>query len=145
MAFLSREEVDLVQRYFTSIRLKPRLKYCQNCRNEQPSAPPSSVNGALRHRDDYEYVAGRICLVCGWSMERGRQIDHELWLKVVAADSGECVYCGGQRRICVDHVRALSNGGTDDWDNLVAACWSCNVRKGNRPPMAMLFGRFRKH
>ena len=31
----------------------------------------------------------------------------------------------------VDHVVPVTRGGTDDLDNLVAACWPCNARKGD--------------
>lgn len=33
----------------------------------------------------------------------------------------------------VDHVIPTSRGGSDDDSNLVACCWPCNRRKGNRP------------
>lgn len=32
----------------------------------------------------------------------------------------------------VDHIIPTSRGGRDDDDNLVACCWPCNQRKGNR-------------
>jgi hypothetical protein len=44
-----------------------------------------------------------------------------------------CVYCGFDGRgfdawmqLTVDHVRPRNSGGTDEPDNLVAACHSCN-------------------
>jgi len=32
----------------------------------------------------------------------------------------------------VDHVVPVVSGGTNDDSNLVAACWKCNLRKGDR-------------
>lgn len=36
------------------------------------------------------------------------------------------------RDFTIDHVIAVANGGTDDIENLRAACKSCNSRKGAR-------------
>jgi 5-methylcytosine-specific restriction endonuclease McrA len=32
----------------------------------------------------------------------------------------------------MDHVLAASRGGKWEWENLVTACSSCNVKKGNK-------------
>lgn len=53
---------------------------------------------------------------------------------ILRRDRFECQYCGARRRLTVDHVLPKSRGGRDRWDNLVAACVSCNNRKGNRTP-----------
>jgi 5-methylcytosine-specific restriction endonuclease McrA len=34
----------------------------------------------------------------------------------------------------VDHVLPRSRGGRDTWENVVAACATCNGRKGSRTP-----------
>lgn len=49
-------------------------------------------------------------------------------------DRHRCAYCGG-RADTVDHVLPASRGGQDAWENTVAACRSCNGRKGNRTPV----------
>jgi hypothetical protein len=36
--------------------------------------------------------------------------------------------CTG-RAETVDHRKARVEGGSSDWENLRAACWSCNLRK----------------
>lgn len=56
----------------------------------------------------------------GWRAKRRR---------VLERDNYVCAYCGGHATT-VDHVVSVANGGTDDLDNLVAACWPCNRRKG---------------
>jgi len=49
----------------------------------------------------------------------------------------KCFYCErgfGKTKLThctIDHVQPLSRGGTEDWDNLVAACYRCNQLKGN--------------
>jgi 5-methylcytosine-specific restriction endonuclease McrA len=54
--------------------------------------------------------------------------------EVFRRDSHICQYCGNPKRLTLDHVMPRSRGGRDTWDNLVAACESCNTRKGNRTP-----------
>lgn len=50
---------------------------------------------------------------------------------VMARDSHRCQYCGAHAD-SIDHVTPRSKGGTHDWDNVVAACRPCNVRKRDR-------------
>src|SRR5258705_2206708 len=50
---------------------------------------------------------------------------------VMARDGGLCQYCGS-RADSIDHVVPRSKGGTHTWDNVVAACRPCNVRKRDR-------------
>jgi len=54
-----------------------------------------------------------------------------------ARDRMLCLYCGehfSRGELTRDHVVPISKGGRDTWVNVVSACWSCNVRKGNRTP-----------
>jgi 5-methylcytosine-specific restriction endonuclease McrA len=54
-----------------------------------------------------------------------------------ARDRHLCMYCGQQytrSELTRDHVMPLSRGGLDAWENVVAACLPCNVRKSNRTP-----------
>jgi hypothetical protein len=54
---------------------------------------------------------------------------------VFQRDSYTCVFCGHRgntRTLHVDHVHPVSRGGSDELDNLVTACWSCNLEKGAR-------------
>lgn len=52
-------------------------------------------------------------------------------------DAHLCMYCG-ERFHSVDlsreHVRPLSRGGADAWNNVVAACRRCNNHKAGRTP-----------
>ena len=57
-----------------------------------------------------------------WKRIRGR---------VLRRDGYICAYCG-QMANTVDHILPVSKGGTDDMENLVAACTSCNSRKSNK-------------
>jgi 5-methylcytosine-specific restriction endonuclease McrA len=52
---------------------------------------------------------------------------------VFARDQGRCQYCGRSAEN-LDHVLPRSRGGTHTWENVVAACRTCNTRKGSRTP-----------
>ena len=45
-----------------------------------------------------------------------------------------CAYCGAKNPFTKDHVIPKSRGGSDDINNLVWACISCNSKKGNKTP-----------
>jgi len=54
-----------------------------------------------------------------------------------ARDAHLCMYCGREfprSHLTRDHVQPVSRGGRDHWENVVAACFACNSRKGNRTP-----------
>jgi 5-methylcytosine-specific restriction endonuclease McrA len=50
---------------------------------------------------------------------------------VFARDGHRCQYCGAPAE-SLDHVIPKSRGGEHSWDNVVAACRPCNVRKRDR-------------
>jgi len=71
----------------------------------------------------------------------------------------ECAYCGttgwtratkdnynGEAtfatRLTIDHIVALECGGPDNFDNVVAACWSCNSSKNDRQLGEWIWERF---
>lgn len=47
-------------------------------------------------------------------------------------DEFSCQYCGARRDLTFDHVVPRARGGTTNWENVVAACSPCNLRKGAR-------------
>ncbi|MBN2148930.1 MAG: HNH endonuclease [Anaerolineales bacterium] len=53
--------------------------------------------------------------------------------EVLRRDEYVCQYCGKRTlTLTVDHIVPRSHGGGHSWENLVAACPSCNHRKGGR-------------
>ncbi|MEX2294246.1 MAG: HNH endonuclease [Acidimicrobiales bacterium] len=50
---------------------------------------------------------------------------------IFARDAHRCQYCGANAE-SIDHVIPRSKGGVHAWENVVAACRPCNVRKGDR-------------
>ncbi len=54
---------------------------------------------------------------------------------ILQRDSHSCQYCGYKgEKLSIDHVIPRSRGGNDSWENVITACLSCNVMKGNRTP-----------
>ncbi|MBL4917599.1 HNH endonuclease [Szabonella alba] len=43
-----------------------------------------------------------------------------------------CQYCGSRGDLTFDHVVPRARGGITSWENVVAACSPCNLRKGSR-------------
>ncbi len=43
-----------------------------------------------------------------------------------------CQYCGSRGDLTFDHVLPRSRGGVTSWENVVAACSPCNLRKANK-------------
>lgn len=50
---------------------------------------------------------------------------------VFARDGHRCQYCGATAEN-IDHVVPRSRGGTHTWENVVASCRPCNIRKEDR-------------
>ena len=51
---------------------------------------------------------------------------------VFLRDKFSCQYCGSKNELTFDHLLPRSKGGKTNWDNVVTACSSCNVKKGGR-------------
>lgn len=73
-----------------------------------------------------------------------RKLPPEIQLAVWLKTDGRCWYCGEQtdmaiqtgitgqaigKKFTIDHFTPRRFGGTDELDNLVPACWSCNSSK----------------
>lgn len=86
-----------------------------------------------RRKDDARFLE--------WAA-RGRARDRRRVLRrLLRAQRGACALCGelmtldrdDPRRATVDHIKPRALGGTDRPDNLQAACWECNAKKGCSP------------
>jgi 5-methylcytosine-specific restriction endonuclease McrA len=47
-------------------------------------------------------------------------------------DEFRCQYCGSKGELTFDHVVPRARGGVTSWENVVAACAPCNLKKGAR-------------
>lgn len=56
---------------------------------------------------------------------------------ILLRDRYTCQFCGHRfaaAELTLDHVQPRSRGGRSTWENLVASCYGCNNRKGDRTP-----------
>ena len=62
------------------------------------------------------------------------QVSKKTRFDVFKRDGFQCQYCGTHPSetvlLEVDHIHPVAEGGTNDIDNLVTACWDCNRGKG---------------
>lgn len=54
-------------------------------------------------------------------------------LRILQRDLWECYWCGMDANT-VDHIIPVAKGGSDDLENLVAACKRCNSAKQDKMP-----------
>ncbi|MDJ0859357.1 MAG: HNH endonuclease [Dinoroseobacter sp.] len=47
-------------------------------------------------------------------------------------DEFSCQYCGAKGDLTFDHVTPRARGGITSWENVVAACSRCNLKKGSK-------------
>lgn len=53
---------------------------------------------------------------------------------IIKRDKFTCQYCAkhlGKKEYTIDHVIPRSRGGKNTWENLVACCRKCNIKKSN--------------
>lgn len=63
-----------------------------------------------------------------------KKLFDEKFYAIRTRDGGACVYCSATKYLSLDHLVAVSRGGSGNESNLVTACRSCNSRKGARTP-----------
>jgi hypothetical protein len=69
----------------------------------------------------------------GVAVAERRGIGPKLRFEVFKRDNFTCRYCGRRTPevvLEIDHVIPVSEGGSDDMENLVTSCWECNRGKG---------------
>lgn len=69
-------------------------------------------------------------------MKTPRSVPPKLRFRVFMRDSFTCQYCKRTKeedgvKLQADHIIAYSNGGETVFENLITACWDCNIGKSN--------------
>ncbi len=54
--------------------------------------------------------------------------------RIYKRDNNQCVYCGSEKNLTIDHIIPRSRGGKNTWTNLITCCSSCNLKKANKTP-----------
>lgn len=74
-------------------------------------------------------------IVYGKPLRPGRYTWEKMRYRILSRDDFTCRYCKKKSpTMQVDHVIPVTRGGGHDESNLVAACRSCNIKKGNKLP-----------
>lgn len=126
--------------------------YCWHCEKITRSFPPSVLRKP-RNKNDYMLVPPRwlkvtsFCAECGWMFKR-HSIPAAVKREVSRLDRDECVYCSAKGRrgepLEYDHVKPQILGGKATTENIVLACYDCNISKGGKEKWHKpQFGRFR--
>ena len=64
---------------------------------------------------------------------------------VLARDNYTCQYCGSKgKELTIDHVVPRWVGGENTWDNMVACCRRCNLKKADKTPQQANMKLYRK-
>src|SRR5260221_3772130 len=50
---------------------------------------------------------------------------------ILVRDSAKCVLCGAKRTLQTHHIKKRSDGGTDDYRNLITLCRHCHMKKAH--------------
>lgn len=69
-------------------------------------------------------------------MTERKAISKKTRFEVFKRDGFMCCYCGAHPPsvvLEVDHIKAVANGGDNEIDNLITACFDCNRGKSDRP------------
>ena len=102
--------------------------------------PCLQVHGGINRRSGERSVLDLHPIIAARGHARTKALDPTPTLTntaLFARDQHLCLYCGqGFTRpvLTRDHVKPLSQGGRDVWENVVSACFPCNSRKGGRTP-----------
>lgn len=67
-----------------------------------------------------------------------KPISAKLRREVFEADAYRCVECDSYEHLQVDHIHPVSRGGTNDRENLQTLCRTCNIRKKDKVPEAVV-------
>ena len=83
-----------------------------------------------------------LCSVDTMALKPYRATSHwkKIRLEILRRDSYTCTYCGDVANE-VDHIVAKVKGGEDTYDNLVAACRTCNIQKKDHDEAVFLARR----
>lgn len=101
-------------------------RQCRACRRNRANQWRQDNPDLARKRSNRSYL------------RRGGDARGFFYTEILRADP--CSYCGATTEH-IDHIRPLNLGGDSSWDNLTAACASCNSGKRDKPLLAYLLHR----
>ena len=118
--------------------LQTRCRYCQSARYKEWRAAHQDYDKERRkkwRKENPEIArASDAANKHNRRVRGGKKISAATVSEIMEASGGVCPYC--QIPIInghLDHIVALSNGGTNAKENLVWVCAECNMQKANKP------------
>ena len=105
----------------------------------------TAIKAVVLERVDVVECYGRAVHSPNWTMQVPSVIALRQYVKpsqfpaftrfnVFLRDRFSCQYCGSPQSLTFDHVTPRRLGGKTSWENIVAACAPCNMKKGGRTP-----------
>ena len=109
------------QCYWKSLKIDPvlyhqnRLSYTRRYRKE--------------HSDWYRAIKQK-----RRALEKGAEgsFTAEQWIELVKRHSGKCAICKQIKKLTIDHIKALTKGGSNYIENIQPLCIGCNSRKKDK-------------
>jgi len=125
-------KVDINATYNSKVVVRKPVK--------QTSAPEliKSVDRKVSKLKKKDKTRGRIDSTKTWNEYQELRKTKEFkmwWWEQRERQTGLCYYCLtdlGEAVINVEHIRPMSAGGTNDYNNMVLSCRECNKNKGSR-------------
>lgn len=100
---------------------------------QKPKYPkPSKLPGPEHNGRQSNSRHGEIVGPPGRQWVRRGYVKNHVRAAVYARDNNQCVVCGNTKNLQIDHIVAVSKGGSNDPDNLRTLCRSCNSSKCDR-------------
>lgn len=120
-------------------------RYCVYCQKEAAAAFAHTPQGVESHKlaakrfnkTDKGRVSRTRKRAKGRSREAGHVAEHSHYSAAdvsrrFAEFGNKCAYCRtDNRKLIIEHVIPIKNGGSDSFFNIVPACMSCNTSKRN--------------
>ncbi len=99
---------------------------------EKQKAQTVELDGAILRSERRSLRAPSVIRLASY-VKRPRPVVKLTRREILARDDHTCQYCGKRATdLTIDHVIPRHRGGQHTWENVVAACKSCNHRKGGR-------------
>ena len=105
-----------------------------------PALDEETINSKLSHFHTLVQVEGADApelnhwgkRTLAYHIKRPRPVVKMTRKEVLQRDEHMCQYCGKKGDLTLDHIVPRHQGGQHTWENVVAACRSCNHKKGGR-------------
>jgi 5-methylcytosine-specific restriction endonuclease McrA len=93
--------------------------------------------GPRVHTTNFEIMMPRVIVLSRYHRNPPQRVKFNR-RNIFLRDRHTCQYCGVRPKdddMTIDHIVPKSRGGLTAWENIVLACTTCNIRKGNHLPV----------